>query len=131
MRLLLDTHVFLRYITSDDRLPSHWIDGICDQGNEVYLSVVSLWESIVKYHLGKLPLPLPPGDYLPSQRDRHNIASLNLDESSVCRLSSLPAAHNDPFDRMLVCQAMQHSLTIVTADHVFEKYPAPVLARNS
>ena len=129
MKLLLDTHIFLWFISGDARLPASWRDSIRDPRNEVYLSVVSLWEVIVKHRLGKLPLPHPPETYLPAQRVRHQIASLLLDEASVCRLATLPSGHRDPFDRMLVCQAIEPGLTIVTVDPVFEAYPAPILER--
>ena len=111
MRLLLDTHIthiFLWFISGDVRLPTDWRDRIRDVDNAVYLSGVSLWEALVKYRLGRLPLPHPPESDLPTQRARHQIASLSLDEASVYQLSSLPAAHRDPFDRMWVCQALGH-----------------------
>jgi PIN domain nuclease of toxin-antitoxin system len=130
MRLLLDTHIFLWFISGDPRLPTDWRESIRDADHAVYLSVVSLWQALVKYRLGKLPLPHPPESYFPTQRARHQIASLSLDEASVCHLSSLPAAHRDPFDRMLVCQALEHRLSMVTVDPVFGAYPAPILART-
>jgi PIN domain nuclease of toxin-antitoxin system len=127
MRLLLDTHVFLWFISGDARLPTDWRESIRDADNAVYLSVVSVWEALVKYRLGKLPLPHPPESYLPTQRARHQMASLSLDEASVCHLATLPPVHRDPFDRMLVCQAIAHELTIVTVDDAFRAYPAPIL----
>ena len=87
MRLLLDTHIFLWYISGDYHLPKSLKDIIQDSVNEVYLSVVSLWESIVKYRLGKLHLPLSPEKYLPLQRERHDISSLPLDEAEIIHLS--------------------------------------------
>lgn len=130
MRFLLDTHVFLWFISADARLPATWRDAIQDTGNEVFLSVVSIWEAMVKYTLGKLSLPHPPELYLPTQRIQHQITSLLLDEASVCHLATLPLVHRDPFDRMLVCQAIEHALTLVTVDPVFEAYPAPILGRT-
>jgi len=129
MRLLLDTHIFLWYISGDARLPEHLRDSIRNPDHDVYLSVVSLWEAIVKHQLGKLPLPQSPESYLPAQRARHQIASLSLHEASVWHLARLPAIHRDPFDRMLICQAIEHGLTIVTADSVFGNYPVSVLSR--
>jgi len=129
MRLLVDTHVFLWFISGDNRLPDTMRDSIRDLNNEVYLSVVSLWEAIIKHRLGKLPLPQPPEVYLPTQRERHQISSLSLNEASVSQLVNLPPIHRDPFDRMLICQAMQHGLTIVTVDDVVGKYSVPVLSR--
>ena len=127
MKFLLDTHVFLWFISGDTRLPVGWRDMIRQPHHEVYLSVVSLWETIIKYKLGKLLLPEPPEQYLPAQRERHQIANLPLDEASVQQLAALPPIHRDPFDRMLICQALEHKLTIITVDEVFQTYPAPVL----
>jgi PIN domain nuclease of toxin-antitoxin system len=123
MRLLLDTCIFLWLISSDRKLTDSLREIICDPANEIFLSSVSIWESIVKYQLGKLPLPNPPGEYLPTQRKRHHISSLPLDEDSVVHLSNLPPIHRDPFDRMLICQAIEHSLTLVTADDIIRSYP--------
>ena len=129
MRLLLDTHIFLWLISDDPRLSLAWRALIADRSNLVYLSAVSLWETLVKHSLGKLPLPAPPMSYLTVARERHQISPLALDESSLRPLVSLPQAHRDPFDRMLVCQALEHGLTIVTVDPVFAAYPAPLASR--
>jgi PIN domain nuclease of toxin-antitoxin system len=127
MKLLLDTHVFLWFINGDKRLPSAMLDTIRAPTNEVHLSVVSLWEALVKYQLGKLPLPASPASYLPLQRERHQIASLSLDEASITHLVKLPSLHRDPFDRMLICQAIEHGLTIATVDEAIRAYPVNVL----
>lgn len=126
MRLLLDTHIFLWLITGDSRITEAMKADILNPANEVYLSVVSIWEISVKYQLGRLPLPEPPQSYLPTQRQRHQIASLNLDEASISQLSRLPSIHRDPFDRMLVCQALEQDLTIVTVDEMLQSYPAQI-----
>jgi PIN domain nuclease of toxin-antitoxin system len=91
----------------------------------VFLSPVSIWEALVKYRLGKLPLPASPEIYLPDQRRRHGIETLPLDEPSVARLAGLPDLHRDPFDRMLVCQALEHELTLATVDLAVRAYPVP------
>ena len=127
MKLLLDTHVFLWYISGDKKLTDEAAEIIRNPTNEVYLSVVSLWEAIIKYQIGKLPLPQLPETYLPEQRDRHRISSLSLDEASVKQLAKLPAFHRDPFDRMLICQAMEHDMTIVTVDPSIRAYSVTVL----
>jgi len=127
MRILLDTHIFLWFISGDTQLSTDVRDAIRDPDNEVYLSSVSVWEAIVKYQLGKLPLPEPPETYLPKQRNLHQIASLALDESSVVQLAKLPPLHRDPFDRMLICQALQNSLTIATVDAAVRAYSVSVL----
>jgi PIN domain nuclease of toxin-antitoxin system len=127
MRLLLDTHVFLWYITADSRLSTAVRDAIRDHTNEAYLSVVSLWEVIIKHQLGKLPLPHPPETYLPEQREKHSISSLDLDEASIKHLAKLPPLHRDPFDRILVCQAIEHGMTIITVDKSILAYPVEIL----
>ena len=127
MRILLDTHIFLWFISGDTRLSTDIRDAIRDPDNEAYLSSVSVWEAIVKYQLGKLPLPESPETYLPKQRDLHQISSLALDESSVTQLAKLPPLHRDPFDRMLICQALQNGLTIATVDAAVCAYSVTVL----
>jgi PIN domain nuclease of toxin-antitoxin system len=126
MRLLLDTHAFLWYITDDPRLSPVAAEVIQDEANEVFLSVVSVWEALAKHQLGKLPLPTPADEYLRSRREQHNIASLPFDEPSLSHLLRLPLHHRDPFDRMLICQALQHELQVLTVDALFEKYPITV-----
>ncbi len=127
MKLLLDTHIFLWYITKDKRLPKAYRDSIQNIDNQVFLSVVSVWESIVKYQLGKLSLPEPPESYLPTQRARHEISSLDLDEASVSHLASLPNIHRDPFDRILIRQAIENGLILITVDEKISKYPIQIL----
>ncbi len=127
MKILLDTHIFLWFISRDQRLSVNLRDAIRDPDNEIYLSVVSIWESIIKSQLGKLPLPESPESYLPRQRDLHQIASLILDESSVAQLVNLPSLHRDPFDRILICQALQNGLTIATVDAAVRAYSIKVI----
>jgi PIN domain nuclease of toxin-antitoxin system len=127
MKLLLDTHIFLWFISGDQRLPIHFQNSIRDLNNDVYLSCVSVWEVTVKYQLGKLPLPESPEIYLPKQRQKHLINTLTLDEESVAQLLNLPLLHRDPFDRILICQALQHNLTIVTVDTAIRAYSVNVL----
>ncbi|HEY7155418.1 MAG TPA: type II toxin-antitoxin system VapC family toxin [Gemmataceae bacterium] len=127
MKLLLDTHVFLWYISADPRLPAAYRDAIRDPANEVYLSVASVWEAVIKYALGKLPLPAPPALYLPQQRAAHRIASLPIEEEVLAELATLPALHRDPFDRILISQALHHGLTLVTVDDAVRVYPVPQL----
>lgn len=128
MKLLLDTHIFLWFISADRRLPSGWRDAIQDPQNDVFLSVASVWEAVIKSRLGKLPLPAPAELYLPLQRQHHRIISLPIDESSITHLAQLLPLHRDPFDRIIVGQALQHGLTIVTADARIHGYGAPVLS---
>jgi len=123
MRLLLDTHIFLWYIANDKRLTPAWSQAIRDLDNEVYLSVVSLWEAIIKYSTGKLPLPEAPQTYIPRLRVYHQIISPSVEEVDVAQVANLPLLHGDPFDRLLIAQAIQHGLTLVTVDAAIRAYP--------
>jgi PIN domain nuclease of toxin-antitoxin system len=127
MKLLLDTHIFLWFISGDTNLPVYMRDAIADPDNDVYLSAVSLWEIIIKYQIGKLPLPQPPESYIPAARQSHRIESLPVDEASVIQLANLPPIHRDPFDRVLICQTLEHGMTLVTVDNNIQKYSVPIL----
>src|SRR5260221_6953191 len=114
MRLALDTHVFLWHITGDPQLPIGFQSAIGDPANSVFLSVASVWEAVIKYSMGKLTLPEPPAEYLPRQRQLHQIETIVIDESTLLELAKLPLLHRDPFDRILIAQSRQHGLTLVT-----------------
>jgi len=122
MKVLLDTHIFLWFISGDNQLSENLINTIRDSDNEIYLSVISIWEATIKYQLGKLPLPESPDLYLPKQRIRHRIDSLDLDEKSFTQLIKLPPLHRDPFDRALIAQALQKGLKFATVDKEIRKY---------
>ncbi len=129
MRLLLDTQVFHWYISADARLPVVFRDAIRDQAIAVYLSVASVWEAVIKYAIGKLPLPEAPAAYLPRQRAAHQIADLALDELALIHLAGLLPLHRDPFDRILMAQTLQHGLTLVSVDDAVHTYPVPLLPK--
>ena len=122
MKLLPDTHIFLWFITADLRLPTLFRDAIREPKNEVFLSIASLWEVIIKHDLGKLPLPQSPEIYIPDERRRHQIKSLSLHENAVKELANLTVLHRDPFDRILICQALASDLTVVTVDPQIQNY---------
>ena len=123
MKLLLDTHIFLWLIKDKNRLDKGLLAEIDNLNNEVFLSVASLWECIIKYKLGKLDFPESPEIYLPNKRKKHLIKSLSIDENSIKYLTNLPLLHKDPFDRLLICQSLQHDLTIATVDNAILRYP--------
>jgi len=127
MRLLLDTHIFLWYISADPKLPPDVRDAIRDSSNEVYLSSASVWEAVIKNGIGKLPLPAHPATFLPQQRMLHRIASLPVEEAAMVQLGALPQLHRDPFDRILIAQSLEHGLALVSLDSQVRAYPVPVL----
>jgi PIN domain nuclease of toxin-antitoxin system len=122
LKLLLDTCTFL-WLNSRLARVSPLARGLCaDRDNELYLSVVSAWEIALKQVAGRLPLPEPAALYVPN-----GIASLDLSEEAVLQLPKLPPLHTDPFDRMLICQAIAHGLAILTPDEWIARYPVRVL----
>lgn len=127
MKLLLDTHVFLWIATNDERLPRDLKTILREPSNDLYLSVVSSWEIALKARSGKLVLPMPVWAFLLESRERLGIQSLSIQETAVAHVAKLPDIHRDPFDRLLVCQAIQHSLTIVTNDPQIQRYPIKTL----
>jgi PIN domain nuclease of toxin-antitoxin system len=123
MKLLLDTCTFLWTISGAPHLSTRARDLFADPANDVVMSTASTWEIAVKNALGRLPLPLPIDQYIPLQRQRHGIDSLPIDEESALHVARLPVLHRDPFDRMLVAQAMVHGLVILTPDPLISQYP--------
>ena len=121
MRILLDTVTFLWAVTDAPDLSDDARELFVDPGNEIYRSSVSTWEIVIKHSLG-MPLPEPPVRFVPALRKQHSIDSLPLDEEATLHLIRLPALHRDPFDRMLVCQAIVHHLVILTPDELINQY---------
>jgi PIN domain nuclease of toxin-antitoxin system len=127
VNLLLDTQAFLWFVSNDRRLPAHVRSVVQSLENEVVLSVVSVWEAAIKQHRRRLALPGNAVSYVSAARERHGIRPLALDEASVGHLLHLPDVHRDPFDRMLVCQAIEHGLTLVTNNEHVRQYPVKTL----
>lgn len=121
-RILLDTCTFLWIIRDSPELSQTAKSLFIDPKNTIYLSAVSAWEISVKYGLGKLPLVVAPHIYVPAERLRHNILPLPLEEGAASTVSRLPPLHNDPFDRMLICQAVTHGLTLLSPDRLIHQY---------
>jgi PIN domain nuclease of toxin-antitoxin system len=126
MKLLLDTCSFLWAVRGDERMSAEAVALFRDPANEVYLSSVSAWEIALKHQLGKLPLADSPARYVPRERERHGIEPLALAEADALLLDRLPPLHADPFDRLLICQAVQHGMTLLTPDAMIHRYPVPV-----
>lgn len=123
MRVLLDTCTFLWLIAAAPELSDRAREVFADPHNEVFLSSASAWEVAVKHALGRLPLPAPPSRFVPEERDRHGIEPLAIDEESALHVARLPLLHKDPFDRILVCQAIIHGLIILGPDPLITQYP--------
>jgi PIN domain nuclease of toxin-antitoxin system len=127
MNLLLDTCTFLWLVLEPTRLSKHAADDFRDPANTCFLSVVSEWEIGILVSLGRVGFDRPAHEYVPDQRLRHGIKLLSLDEQAALHVPELPQLHRDPFDRMLVSQAIVHSLAIVTPDSKVAQYPVTVI----
>ncbi len=123
MKILLDTHIFLWLIDNDNRLKTQWLNEIKNPNNEIFLSVASVWECIIKYQIGKLSFPESPEIYLPEKRKENLIKSIIIEEKSLHHLTQLPLLHKDPFDRLLIAQSLADNLTIMTEDNAILTYP--------
>lgn len=123
MKILLDTCAFLWLVADSPELSETAKTLFRDIENQTYLSTVSAWEIIVKNRLGKLPLPEPAPDFIQRQCRQHLIETLPLDNKAVFQLHGLANHHRDPFDRMLICQALSNQLVILTTDELIAQYP--------
>jgi PIN domain nuclease of toxin-antitoxin system len=126
VKLLLDACTFL-WIAGGQPLSAAAGAAFRDASNDVFLSAASVWEITAKHQTGRLDLPEPPDRLIPTERALRGILPLALDEDSALQLIRLPALHRDPFDRMLVCQAIAHGLAIVTPDPLIRQYPVRVI----
>lgn len=126
-KLLLDTCTFLWIASNPEKLSKIVTGAFLNRENERYLSTASAWEIAIKYSTGRLPLPDRPERYVPRVRERSGIAALAVDEESALHTARLPNLHNDPFDRLLVAQAIVHGMIILTPDDAITQYAARVL----
>ncbi len=122
MKILLDTHVWLWWLTEPDRLPEAIRDHLESGENVLLLSVASSWEIAIKYSLGKLPLPERPDAFVPKRLMRDGIETLHIEHRHALRVAELPFHHHDPFDRLLIAQADVEGVPIATVDPKFDRY---------
>lgn len=127
MTILLDTVTFLWLIDGSPRLSSTATKLVKDKSNIVYLSAASGWEIAIKASRGKLELAQPAWQLVPSQRELHGVESLPMDEEAALHAAKLPDLHRDPFDRMLVSQAILNGLILLTPDPLISCYPVRTL----
>ena len=123
MKILLDTHVLLWLLSDDARLTAEMRESFLDLDNQLYLSIVSLWEMTIKVSLGKLELADKWLDVVQQELTFNNIHWLPIDVAHCTTLETLPFHHRDPFDRMLVAQAMTEKMAIMSNDARIKDYP--------
>jgi PIN domain nuclease of toxin-antitoxin system len=127
VRLLLDTHVFLWWISDTPRISDSAYDAIADPENEILMSPVSGWEISIKEALGRLELPGPPRDFVPEHIRKNRFGVLPVSMQHALEVSSLPPHHQDPFDRLLIAQARSDGIPVVSGDAAFSAYEVDVL----
>lgn len=122
MKLLLDTHALLWWLTDDEKLGQRARDWIADPGNEILVSTVSLWEIVVKVRIGKLEAGI--GD-ISRAIARQGFDMLGLAPAHLITLANLPVYpdHRDPFDHLLIAQAIEENATFVSEDRHTFRYP--------
>ena len=127
MKLLLDTHAFIWLNNEPSRL-SETVRQLCQSGmHEFYLSIASPWEMQIKHQLGKLSLDVSLDELIQRNIQSNHIQLLPIEFKHISHLAKLPFHHNDPFDRVIIAQAVVEQMTIISVDSAFSAYPVPVI----
>jgi PIN domain nuclease of toxin-antitoxin system len=127
MQILLDTHVFIWSITAPEKITPRAQQVFYDSDNVLHVSLISLWEIVIKERIGKLKLSIDLEQFVAEQQRINGVQILPFEFGHLLKLADLPLHHNDPFDRALIAQAAAEDLTIVTRDAVFNQYPVSTL----
>jgi PIN domain nuclease of toxin-antitoxin system len=122
MRILLDTWVFLWLQLSPKRIPAGLLEILLIPETGRYLSSAVVWEIAIKWSSGKLSLPCPPDEFVKKARFESMMETVPLFESSALQVAKLPRLHNDPFDRILIAQSIEHGLVLATPDPLIRQY---------
>jgi PIN domain nuclease of toxin-antitoxin system len=128
MNLLLDTQIFLWWYREPNRISARIWNALRDPTNQLALSVVSMWEIQIKVSIGKLQLPTTVENLVSTYNAINQVRSLPVFEYHIWPLVRLPRHHRDPFDRLLIAQAIAEDYTLVTADSLFAQYPVHILS---
>ena len=127
MKLLLDTHTFIWWDSDPAKLSKNAMSSCQNPENTLILSVVSIWEMQIKLQLGKLQLNQPLPEIIDSQQKQNNIQFLSVTLDHVLALDNLPFHHKDPFDRLLIAQAIVENAVLVSVDSKFTNYPVQLI----
>src|SRR5215470_3225834 len=126
MKAIIDTHAFL-WLIAGDRRTSQRARDIFVSPSDLLLSIASVWEILIKAQSGKLDIPRPAGPYVLRKLADNHIEILPISIDQLLALERLPLHHRDPFDRILISQALEENLPIVTSDRHFSRYPVEVI----
>jgi PIN domain nuclease of toxin-antitoxin system len=121
MAALLDTHTFLWFVSGDKQLPEKIKNKILDINEPCYISIASLWEITIKIQIGKLKIDISIEDLF-KYADRNQIEIVQITSEHLLVLASMPQHHNDPFDRLIVSQAISENMTLYSKDKGLKKY---------
>ena len=127
MKYLLDTMVWLWSGGETDRIGSAGFEILRNGEQQLYLSAASSWEIAIKAKLGKYQLPDAPGPYMRSRLAAQGILALPVTQDHSLSVYDLPLHHHDPFDRLIIAQALQERMIILTSDRAFKQYPVEIL----
>jgi PIN domain nuclease of toxin-antitoxin system len=127
MRYLLDTMVWLWSVGSPEKIGEAGLEILNRGEEEIYFSAASCWEIAIKTRLGKFRLPEEPVRYVPKRLAEQGIRSLSVTQNHSLKVYDLPLHHHDPFDRLIIAQALSEEMVILTSDRAFKKYPVEVL----
>ena len=122
MKILLDTHTFLWWVDGNPALSAKALEAIRNPRHDCFLSMVSCWEMAVKSSIGKLTLTMPVERFVAEQVAEDGFILLPIEFRHVCKVESLPFHHRDPFDRLLVAQAIMGKMAFVSADTTLDQY---------
>jgi len=127
MKYLLDSMIWLWSVGSVEKINRDCRDLLEDGREEIYLSAATTWELSIKARLGKLHLPGPPAQCIPAFMAKQGLRSLPVTHAHAAKVYDLPLYHQDPFDHVIIAQAITETMTVLTADRDFRKYPVDVL----
>ncbi len=127
MSILIDTNIFIWAATGSERLTIEAREMLNDPDKIIFFSAVSAWEIAIKWSKGSLELPDDPQIFLPVALSNAGYSQLSVNLRDACAVASLPLYHKDPFDRLLIGQAMANGLSILTSDSEFKKYNVDVI----
>lgn len=127
MKYLLDTMVWLWSVGPTDLIGRAGMEILSSGGEEIYLSAASSWEIAIKAKLGKFQLPEAPGPYVRTRMAMQSIRSLAITQDHTLSVYDLPLHHADPFDRLIIAQALAEEMVILTSDRAFKKYAVDLL----
>ncbi|WPF90062.1 type II toxin-antitoxin system VapC family toxin [Cyanobacterium aponinum AL20118] len=122
MKILLDTHAFIWWNLTPEKLSLNGLNLIEDKKNIIYLSIASVWEMQIKISINKLHFDNPLSQIITKQRNINNFQILSIELEHIWELKNLPLHHKDPFDRILIAQAIIEKIPILTIDSIFQNY---------